>query len=139
MPVKRTVIQPSMKDDEMLNILFQHLKGLNLGEKLNFNDFRKNYPSYIGDIIPVEKLNLQLNPLKKEVTFIEDHYLMVELGEHKKRVEEHLKYLFMTQSKSLSAPGYYDDISPLKGTFHLKRDETGKIESSPFEDDYGEE
>lgn len=102
----------------------EKLKPLNLYDKLYFKDATK----YNGQPVDPKDINEILNKDGKEVTALNGYYVLVKPGFHEQRMKD-IQIMRNNPITSVSPEGYRDDISNTNGTFHLRRDITGRIAS----------
>lgn len=114
--------------DQLLNSICKKLEKLNLYEKCFLRELIQEYPLIQNIPIKISDINEKLHENGKEVTFLNGYYVSCELGFHEKRIND-LKSIRMTSTPMEETPGYRDDISNMNGTFHLRRDITGRIDS----------
>lgn len=120
--------------DEYKYGLYSILSKMKLYEKITIEEVKAKFPEYHGEFIIVDEINELLNEIEMEVTYLNNYYIIVEPGFHKKRLDT-IKEVKNLEVKD-TYPKYRDDISTTSGRFHLRRDETGKISSDTLEDNY---
>lgn len=105
-----------------------------LYEKVYFTEVFSLYQGFDKHNLHVEEINEILHKHGKEITSLNDYYILVEIGTHEARKKSFDSIKFGKKSE-IKIPGYRNDLAMDNGT-HIPREESGRLASGTVEDNY---